>query len=181
MLKMVKAASVLIFAALIAAVVSATVAGQAQPAAAPAPPAAQPKHPSGMLVIGGDVVNFNPPTSPNQCTAQSRFKRGERIGFRMTAVDGGTGEVENTAVLTAHVTYAGKTIDVPMRWRGGGGPYPADQYLRAPSEMWTGGWVVPADAPIGTISYTVTALDRFGRKASYRPFAAIPSQLTIIN
>ena len=99
-------------------------------------------------------------------------------------IDGDTiriGEDENTAVLTAHVTYAGKTIDVPMRWRGGGGPYPTDQYLRAPSEMWTGGWVVPADAPIGTISYTVSALDRFGRKATYRPFAAIPSQLTIIN
>ena len=179
-MKIVKAASVLIFAALIAAIVNASVAGQAQPEAAPPPPAAQPKHPSGMLVIWGDVVNFNPPSSPNQCTLQSRFKRGERIGFRMTAIDGGTGEVENTAVLIAHVTYAGKTIDVPMRWRGQGG-FPADQYLRAPREMWTGGWAVPADAPIGTISYTVTALDRFGRKASYTPFAAIPSQLTIIN
>ena len=154
-------------------------AGAQAPAAAPAPPPAQPGHGQGKLVIWGDVVNFNAPNTPNQCVGQTRFKRGERIGFRMTAVDGNTGEVENTATLVAHVTYAGKTIDVPMRWRGVGN-YPMDQYLRAPKEMWTGGWPVPADAMPGMLSYTVTATDRFKRTASYQPFAAIPSQLAII-
>jgi len=187
--KIIKASfAVCAFASLVAVAVTAAIAAQNQPARggaaaqeqAPPPPAPQPKHPSGTLVIWGDVVNFNPPTTPNQCNPQSRFKRGERIGFRMTAIDGGTGETENTAILTAHITYAGKTVDVPMRWRGNV-PYPKDQYLRAPNEMWTGGWVVPDDAPIGTISYTVTATDRFGRKATYRPFAAIPSQLAIVN
>jgi hypothetical protein len=190
-----KAASAFVLIA-VSTLVSVTAAGQAQPAArgqaagqppaqgrgeaAPPPPAAQPGHPSGRLIIWGDVVNFNPQGTPNECTAQSRFRRGERIGFRMTAIDGGSGETENTAVLTAHVTYAGKTVDVPMRFRGGGQPYPPKAYLRAPNEMWTGGWVVPADAPIGMISYTVTATDRFGRKSTYQPFAAIPSQLTIV-
>jgi hypothetical protein len=186
-----KAASAFLLIA-VSTLVSVTAAGQAQPArggqpaaqgrgqAAPPPPAAQPGHPSGSLVIWGDVVNFNPMGTPGECTAQSRFRRGERIGFRMTAIDGGTGETENTATLTAHVTYAGKTVDVPMRFRGGGAPYPEKVYLRAPSDMWTGGWLVPMDAPIGMISYTVTATDRFGRKSTYRPFAAIPSQLTII-
>lgn len=145
----------------------------------PAPPAPQAGHPSGQLVIWGDVVNFNDPETPDQCVAQSRFTRGERIGFRMTAVDGGTGEVENTAVLVAHLTHAGRTVDVPMQWRGNV-DYPVSQYLRAPREMWTGGWVVPDDAAIGTISYTVTATDRFGRTASFTPFASIPSQLAII-
>jgi hypothetical protein len=155
--------------------------GRAQGAAAapPPPPAAQPGHPMGKLVIWGDVVNFNAPGTPNQCVGQTRYKRGERIGFRMTAVDGGSGDVENTAVVVAHVIVGGKTIDVPMRWRGVGN-FPADQYLRAPREMWTGGWAVPADAPIGRISYTVTATDRFGRTASFTPFAAIPSQLAIV-
>ena len=50
----------------------------------------------------------------------------------MTAIDGGSGEVENTAVLVAHVTYGGSTVDVPMRWRGNTN-FPADQYLRAPT------------------------------------------------
>jgi hypothetical protein len=155
--------------------------GQAAQAAAkePPPPQRQPKHGSGSLIVAGDVVNFNAAGTPNACGLQSRFRRGDRVGFRMSARDGGTGEPENTAMVVAHVTYAGKTVDVPMRWRGQG-PYPEKDYLRPPSDMWTGAWTVPKDAPIGTISYTVTATDSFGRKATFTPFAAIPSQLTII-
>ena len=175
-----KTASAFVLLSVTALTLSLTAAEQAKPAAAPPAPAAQAGHPSGRLVIWGDVVNFNPMGTPNECTAQSRFRRGERIGFRMTAIDGGTGDVENTATLVAHVTFAGKTVDVPMRFRGGGQPYPEKAYLRAPSNMWTGGWAVPQDAPIGVISYTVTATDKFGRKATYMPFAAIASQLTIV-
>jgi hypothetical protein len=143
------------------------------------PPPPQAGHPSGKLVIWGDLVNFERPGTPNRCIGQTRYKRGARVGFRMTAVDGGSGEVENTAVLTAHVTYAGKTIDVPMRWRGQGG-FPAQEYPRQPVEMWTGLWTVPDDAPIGTLRYTVTATDRFGRTATFSPFPNTESQLAIV-
>lgn len=104
------------------------------------------------------------------------------MGFRMTAVDGGTGEVENTAVLVIHLTVGGKTIDVPMRWRGAAPPAPSPQgYLRPPVELWTGFWTVPDDAPIGMVSYTVTATDRFGRTATFTPFSYAGSQITIVN
>jgi hypothetical protein len=189
-----KIGAVLAVVGLVAIARGSTVVGQAQPAArgqgqpaaqgrgaaAPAAPAAQAGHGMGKLSIWGDVVNFNDPKSPNQCVLQSRFKRGERIGFRMTAIDGGSGETENTATLVAHVSYGGKTVDVPMRWRGVG-DYPKEAYSRAPNDMWTGGWPVPKDAPTGSITYTITATDRFGRKATYRPFASIPSQLTIVD
>src|SRR5688572_9823208 len=94
-----KTVSTVALVALVTLAARSTVAGQNQPAvrgqgrgqeAPPAPPQTQAGHPSGKLVIWGDVVNFNPPGTPNHCVAQSRFKRGERIGFRMTAVDGGT-------------------------------------------------------------------------------------------
>ena len=97
----------------------------------------------------------------------------------MTAVDGGTGEVENTAEMVVHITIGGKTIDLPFRWRGNQ-PFPQQEYLRAPAEMWTARWEVPADAPIGTWSYTVTATDRFGRTATFNPFPNHLSQLTIV-
>jgi hypothetical protein len=153
--------------------------GRGQPAP---PPAAQAGHPSGKLVIWGDTAIFINPTDPDNCLLTNRFKRGQRVGFRMTAIDGGTGEVENTAELVAHVTYAGKTVDAPMRWRGAAGPTaPAPRgYLRSPAELWTGFWTVPNDAPIGRISYTVTATDRFGRKATFTPFSAEASQLVIV-
>jgi hypothetical protein len=169
-------------------VIGAMVVGQDQPAARgqgrgrgepPPPPELQPGHPSGKLVIWGDMANFERPGVPNRCIAQSRYKRGARAGFRMTAIDGGTGEVENTAVLVVHLTYGGKTLDIPMRWRGNT-PFPQQEYLRAPVEMWTGVWTVPDEAPIGTISYTVTATDRFGRTATFTPFPNKESQLTIV-
>jgi hypothetical protein len=164
----------------VAALMAVTLAGQAQPAAPP--PAAQTGHPSGKLVIWGDLALFSVPTDPNNCILTNRFKKGQKVGFRMVAHDGGTGEVENTAVLTAHVTYAGRTVDVPMRWRGAAGPTaPAPPgYLRSPVELWTGAWTVPDDATTGVLTYTVTATDRFGRTASFAPFSAEASQLTIV-
>jgi hypothetical protein len=162
-------------------------AGQGQPPAAgqgrgraAGPPEPQAGHPSGKLVIWGDIASFDvPATLPTHCILTNRFKRGQRVGFRMTAIDGGSGEVEQTAVLVAHVTYAGSTIDVPMRWRGQGA-FPASEYPRQPSEMWTGVWVVPADAQPATLSYTVTASDRFNRRATFSPFINTVSQLAIV-
>lgn len=146
------------------------------------PPPLQPGHGMGKLVIWGDVALFARPGDPDNCILVNRFKKGQRIGFRMTAVDGQTGEVENTAVLTVHLTVGGKTVDVPMRWRGAAGPTapPPRGYLRPPVELWTGFWLVPDDAPTGMLSYTVTATDRFGRSAQMTPFSYENAQLTIV-
>jgi hypothetical protein len=38
-----------------------------------------------------------------------------------------------------------------------------------------------ADTPIGTINYTVTATDRFGRTAAFSPFINVVSQLAIVD
>ena len=147
-----------------------------------APPPPQAGHPSGKLVLWGDLVLFSTPRNPDLCVALSRFKRGQDVGFRMTAIDGGTGDVENTATVIAHVRYGGRTVDVPMRWRGAAGPAapPPRGYLRPPVELWTGFWTVPDDAPTGIVSYTVTATDRFGRTATFTPFSAEASQLTVV-
>ena len=189
MTTLIKTVSVLSLAALVTIAVGSAVSGQAPPAApgqargrgeAPPPPPPQAGHPSGKLVIWGDLASFdNPPTLPTHCILTNRFKRGQRIGIRMTAIDGGSGEVENTAVLVAHLRVGGNTIDVPMRWRGVGG-FPASEYSRQPSEMWTGVWTVPADARTGIVTYTVTATDRFGRTATFSPFINQVSQLAIV-
>ncbi|HKC54755.1 MAG TPA: hypothetical protein VKC35_01480 [Vicinamibacterales bacterium] len=176
----------------VAIVLAASVAGQQQQPPAegrgggrgrgepPPPPAAQPGHGQGKLVIWGDLASFdNPPTMPTHCILMNRFKRGQRVGFRMTAIDGGTGETENTATMVVHVNYMGATVDVPTRWRGVGN-FPAAEYPRQPSEMWTGVWVVPMDAQPGRLSYTVTATDRFGRMATFSPFINVVPQLTIV-
>ena len=85
-----------------------------------AAPEPQAGHPSGKLVIWGDLVDMSRPGTPLRCFNTNRFRRGQRAGFRMTAIDGGTGEVENTAELVVHLDYGGRVIDIPMRWRGVG-------------------------------------------------------------
>lgn len=188
-----KTVSALALTTLLTIALVSTVAGQDQPPAQgrgggrgrgtppppPPPPAAQAGHPSGKLVIWGDLADFTRPAPVLRCYATSRFKRGQRAGFRMTAIDGGSGEVENTAEMVIHVTYGGGTLDIPMRWRGNQ-PFPQQEYLHAPVEMWTGVWEVPADATLGTLSYTVTAVDRFGRTATFSPFPNHLSQFAIV-
>ena len=147
--------------------------------AAPPPPEPQLGHPSGKLILWGDLADMSRPGTPIRCFNTNRFRRGQRAGFRMTAIDGGTGEVENTAELVVHLNYGGRVIDIPMRWRGVGNFNPKD-YPRLPSEMWTAVWEVPSDAPVGSFTYTVTAKDRFGRTATFEPFPTYLSQFTII-
>src|SRR5947207_12145447 len=122
-----KTFSVLSGTALVAITLATTVAGQQPPPAAPGgaargrgepppPPAAQAGHPQGKLVIWGDIASFdNPPTLPTHCILTNRFKRGQRVGFRMTALHGGSGEGENTTTRVARVNHMRTTIDLPPR------------------------------------------------------------------
>ena len=134
-----------------------------------APPAAG----TGKLVVYGDVVLFlGRPGMPGNCALQSRFKHGEPVGFRMTAIDPATGEREPSAQFVVHLSYSGKTEDLPMRYRA---------TATAPErQFWVAKWVVPETAPTGIIRYTITAKDKYGRTGEYKPFVVDDSQLTIV-
>ena len=177
-----KTIAVLLLVACVGIAVVAQERGRGQAPAAP--PKARSGHPAGKLILWGDVALFEAPGQPDNCIQTNRYKRGQRLGFRMAAIDGGTGEPENTAVLTAHLMIGGKTIDVPMRFRGAPDPaQPAPQprgYTRPITNLWTGWWMVPADATPGVLTYTVTATDQFGRTATFEPFSYDTSQLTIV-
>jgi hypothetical protein len=137
--------------------------------------AGQPQTASGgnnRLVVYGDTVFFIGPGIPLSCTASTRYKHGDFVGFRMTAINPETGKRDRATQLVAHVTYAGKTVDIPMRDRQN-----ANQPER---EFWVGKWQVPADAPIGIVRYTITAKDPQGRTGEYKPFEVNESQITII-
>jgi hypothetical protein len=144
----------------------------APPPTQPPPPTAVPPAMANKLILYGDIVLFGTKGTPNICTLSNQYKPGQSVGFRMTAIDPLTGKVVDTAELTVHVTLTGKTIDVPMKYRGTGtNPHPG---------MWTGKWVVPKDAPTGTVKYTVTGKDPQGRTGEFAPFQVQPSELTIV-
>ena len=124
------------------------------------------------LVLSGDLTYFFGPGKPNNCFLSNRYKRGEPVGFRMTAINPATGKRDRATQLVVHLSYGGKTIDLPMRDR---------QTEKQPErEFWVLKWIVPADAPTGIVHYTVTAKDPQGRTGEWRPFVVEASQLTII-
>jgi hypothetical protein len=161
--------------ALLALVVAACIvvagAGVARTSASQAAPAA-PAPGQGKLIVYGDLTLFQPPGHPDNCVLRNRFKRGDPAGFRMFVADPATGNIEESAKLVVHVTVGGNTIDVPMRYRA-----TAAQPER---QFWVAKWVVPQDAPVGVVRYTVTATDKYGRQGSFKPFEVQASQLTVV-
>ena len=135
---------------------------------APAPPAQG----QGKLIVYGDIALFQPPGHPENCILRNRFKRGEPVGWRMFVADPSTTKREESAQLVVHISVAGKTVDIPMRYRA-----TAAQPER---QFWVAKWVVPQDTPVGIIRYTVTATDKYGRTGEFKPFEVQASQLTIV-
>jgi hypothetical protein len=127
---------------------------------------------SERLVVYGDTVFFIGLGIPKSCTLSNEFKRGDRIGFRMTALNPATGKRDRATEVVVHLTYAGQTFHIPMRDR---------QTNEQPErEFWIAQWIVPDDAQIGVLRYTVTAKDPQGRTGEYKPFEVDASQLRII-
>ena len=124
------------------------------------------------LIVYGDTVYFVGGDDPNSCIEKSRYTHGQPVGFRMTAIDPMTGDYIESGEVVVHLTYGGKTEDVPMRYRGSGEhPHPG---------MWTAKWVVPDDAPTGIVEYTVTATDDQGRTGEFKPFEVDSSKLAVV-
>jgi hypothetical protein len=135
---------------------------------APPPPGAG----QGRLIVYGDIALFQPPGHPENCILRNRFKRGEPVGFRMFVADPSTQKREESAQLVVHLNVAGKTEDIPMRYRA-----TAAQPER---EFWVAKWVVPQDTPMGIVRFTVTATDKYGRTGEFKPFEVQASQITIV-
>jgi hypothetical protein len=124
------------------------------------------------LILSGDMAYFFGPGKPLNCTLNNRYKRGDPVGFRMTAINPATGKRDRATQLVVHLNYAGKTLDLPMRDR---------QTAQQPErEFWVLKWMVPDDAPLGIVRYSVTAKDPQGRTGEWKPFDVETSQLTIV-
>lgn len=147
----------------------------------PASPAgAQDSKAVGKLILFADTDVFSAPTNPENCTLRNRFKHGENVGFRLYAIDGGTGKAEESSTIVVHITTGGKTYDVPAKYRGI--PQKNESGMNMPIRpgMWTAKWTVPDAAPTGTVQYSATAKDKYGRTAEWTPPGGEPSFVTIV-
>jgi hypothetical protein len=136
--------------------------------------------PVGKLILFADTAVFANPAAPDNCTLKNRFKRGDNVGFRLYAVDGGTNASEDSAKVVLHIEHGGKTYDLPAKFRGIQQTNEAGMKMPIRPGMWTAKWVVPNDAPTGTVRYYATATDKYGRTAEWKPQGGEPSFVTIV-
>jgi len=128
--------------------------------------------PGNTLILYGDMVVGAP--SLTTCKLESRYKPGQGIVFRMTALNPAKGEFDETAELTVHIPYGSAGIDLPMRYRGNDATNPRPGF-------WTARWNVPSDAQPQVLRFTVHATDAQGRTGTWAPFDIASSTLQIVN
>jgi hypothetical protein len=130
---------------------------------------------AGKLIVFSDMALFSGPNQPRNCFTMNRFKPGENAGFRITVIDPATGEPAKDVNVVVHLTYGGKTEDVPARYRGAGGRG------NTTPNLWTAKWVVPAGTPTGKVDVRITAMDKAGRSGEFKPFPNEAGQLAVVN
>ena len=136
--------------------------------------------PAGKLVLFADTLVFSDPSNPENCTMRNRFKRGDNVGFRLYAVDGGTNHSEDSAKVVVHIDFGGKTYDLPAKFRGIQQKNEKGMNMPIRPGMWTAKWLVPDHAPTGTVHYSATATDKYGRTTEWKPQGGEPSFVTIV-
>ncbi len=159
---------------LVAAACQTAPAAPEKPAAAAAPASTATK-----LILAADLVqgSKNIPTAQaalKSCSLQSRFPRNSEMVWRIRVYDPRTGNLmDKTGLSKVEVKLAnGKNLDADF------GPHPKDP----PNESyWTASWVVPKDAPTGTLKFTVAATATDGRTGAYEPFAVVASLPSILD
>lgn len=143
--------------------------------------AAQDSKPVGKLLLFGDTDFFATPANPNNCILTNRFKHGENVGFRLYVIDGGTSKAEESATVVVHISAGGKSYDVPAKYRGIAQKDESGANMPIHTGMWTAKWTVPDDAPTGTLQYSATAKDKYGRTVEWTPLGDRRSFVTIVS
>ena len=138
------------------------------------------RKPVGQLVLFADTAVFADSTNPDNCILRNRFKRGDNVGFRLYAVDGGTNKPEESATVVVHISSGGKKYDLTALYRAIPQKNEKGAAMPIHAGMWTAKWVVPKDAPTGTVQYSATATDKYGRTAEWTPPGGEPSFVTIV-
>lgn len=142
--------------------------------------AAQDSKPAGRLLLFADTDVFASPTNPDNCTMTNRFRHGDNVGFRLYVIDGATGKADESAAVVVHISSGGRTYDLPAKYRGIAQKNESGMNMPIRPGMWTAKWTVPDDAPTGTVQYSATAKDKYGRIAEWTPFGDKRSYVTIV-
>ncbi len=142
-------------------------------------PAAGQAPAGGKLILTGDLAVFAGGGKPDNCFLRNRFKRGENVGFRLSAIDGGTGAIEPSAEVVVQITHAGKTVEVPARYRGVVAP--GGRGSRHPLSLDGQVELSPPTRRRASVRFKAIAKDNKGRTAEWTVFPnEEAAQLTVV-
>jgi heme/copper-type cytochrome/quinol oxidase subunit 2 len=113
------------------------------------------------IALSGDTVS-----EKGGCVLASRYKAGDKIIFRMNAIDPSTNKQIEEAKLTVHLA-TGEKLDMKYGKHGD-------------DHFWVVAYPVTAETPTGSFEYYVTA-EAGEAKAEFRPFNVAPSLISIVD
>ncbi|WP_052343612.1 hypothetical protein [Bacillus massiliigorillae] len=120
---------------------------------------------SNFLLVSGDTVS-----EQGGCVLASRYTVGDKIVFRMDAIDPDTNKQAEGAVLKVHLS-TGEVLDMEY------GEHPPKAENAA--KFWVAAYQVTDKTPAGTLNYHVTA-EKGDKKGEFSPFNVAQSLLTIV-
>ncbi len=107
-------------------------------------------------------------TSTVSCTPDSVFKRGMKLVWRFEIFDMSTGKrITDKDGATVKINLPGADAPTPRFTQRGGGHVPDAPW------MWSAGWEIPADYPLGSLDYSITVTTKDGRSFTWKTPAVV--------
>jgi hypothetical protein len=103
------------------------------------------------------------------CTSSGVFKRGQKMVFRFEVLDTTSDkritDKDDGMVLTVHLP-SGEDIAARFSQRGGG-------HVPGAPWMWSAGWDIPTDYPLGGVDYTINIKTKDGKLTVWKAPAVV--------
>lgn len=112
------------------------------------------------------------------CNQVNRFGQGYRVVIRAKIFDPVTGAEMGTESISANTGTVYAKITAPAALASDSIPLKYGKH--ATDFLWVGGWTIPTNAPLGTVSIEIHGTDLQGRAGVWNQFGVTGAQLTVV-
>ena len=137
-------------------------------------PAASPQVAKNLILSSDMVTGTGGTVKPAAaCVLDNVYKAGNQVVFRIRVYDPVTGKQMDDKALSSVTVSLPDGQSFPATYAGHPATSPLDYF-------WATSWIIPANYPTGTLTYTATATAVDGRTGTFDIFNVAPSLLTVV-